>query len=659
MAAPYDLNDDSVVVIIGSGAGGGTLGNELAQKGIDVVILEAGNRIEHEEFINDEWESFAQLAWLDNRTTGGGWRVSKDFPNLPAWIVKAVGGTTTHWAGASLRFQEHEFKTLTHYGKVEGANLLDWPITLADLEPYYAKAEDKMGVTRTNGIEGLPGNNNFKILKAGADKLGYKECHTGNMAINSAPRDDRNSCQQTGFCFQGCKWGAKWSTLYTEIPKGEATGKLEVRPNSHVVKIEHDKSGKVTAVVYADKDGNLKSQKARIVCVAGNSIESPRLLLNSHSSMFPDGLANSSGQVGKNYMRHTTGSVYAVFEKPVHMYRGTTMAGIIRDEARHDPSRGFVGGYELETLSLGIPFMAAFLDPGGWGRSFTSAMDQYANMAGLWIVGEDMPQEQNAVKLHGELKDKYGMPIPDVWFTDHPNDEAMRNHAYSQGMALYEAVGATRAFPTPPYPSTHNLGTNRMSEKPQDGVVNKHGQTHDIKNLFVSDGSQFTTGAAENPTLTIVTLAIRQADYIAEQMGGRCDLTILPGGAGARAGSPARLPPRLFTEVGTTSLRDGLGPCEPASVAERGERLGAFLGLVDDAADAHGRRGVGARSCGDRHRIAAPDEAVAKPGGDPKHRQGEVAQDHGGQGEAPDMPVKGLAQKDFAAIPGGDKQPEG
>ncbi len=347
MAAPYDLNDDSVVVIIGSGAGGGTLANELAQKGIDVVVLEAGARIEHEEFINDEWDSFAQLAWLDHRTTGGGWRVAKDFPNLPAWIVKAVGGTTTHWAGASLRFQEHEFKTLTHYGKVEGANLLDWPITLADLEPYYAKAEDKMGVTRTNGIEGLPGNNNFKILKAGADKLGYKECHTGNMAINSADRDDRMSCQQTGFCFQGCKWGAKWSTLYTEIPKGEATGKLEVRPQSHVIKIEHDANGKVNAVVYADKDGNMKSQKARIVCVAGNSIESPRLLLNSASSKFPDGLANSSGQVGKNYMRHTTGSVYAVFDKPVHFYRGTTMAGIIRDEARHDPSRGFVGGYEL------------------------------------------------------------------------------------------------------------------------------------------------------------------------------------------------------------------------------------------------------------------------------------------------------------------------
>ncbi|SDO83371.1 Choline dehydrogenase [Phyllobacterium sp. YR620] len=521
MAAPYDLKDDSVVVIIGSGAGGGTLGNELAQKGIDVVILEAGARHEYDDFINDEWDSFGQLAWVDKRTTSGDWRVAKDFPNLPAWIVKSVGGSTTHWAGASLRFQDHEFEALTHYGKVKGANLLDWPITLAELEPYYAKAEDKMGVTRTNNIEGLPGNNNFKVLKAGADKLGYKECNTGHMAINSAERDDRMSCQQTGFCFQGCKWGAKWSTLYTEIPKGETTGKLEVRPNSMVQKIEHDKSGKVTGVLYVDKDGKQQLQKARIVAVAGNSIESPRLLLNSASSMFPDGLGNSSGQVGRNYMRHTTGSVYAVFEKPVHMYRGTTMAGIIRDEAKHDPSRGFVGGYEMETLSLGIPFLAAFLDPGAWGRSFTSALDQYVNMAGMWIVGEDMPQEDNRITLHKDEKDKYGLPIANVNFSDHPNDKAMRDHAYQQGQELYKSVGAVRTFPTPPYPSTHNLGTNRMSEKAKDGVVNKNGQSHDIKNLFIADGSQFTTGGAENPTLTIVSLAIRQADYIAQEMAAK------------------------------------------------------------------------------------------------------------------------------------------
>ncbi|MEW5890762.1 MAG: GMC family oxidoreductase [Pseudomonadota bacterium] len=519
--AKIDQNDDSAAVIIGSGAGGGTLANELCQKGIKVVVLEAGARQSIDTFINDEWKSFAQLAWLDKRTTSGTWRIAKDFPNLPAWICKTVGGTTTHWAGASLRFQEHEFKARTVYGEIKDANLLDWPLTLQELEPYYTKAEDKMGVTRTHGIPGLPGNNNFKVMYAGAVKLGYKDVHTGRMAINSRPRDGRGSCLQIGFCFQGCKSGAKWSVLYTELPKAEATGNLDLRPESHVVRIEHNAAGKVTGVVYFDKDGKEQRQKARIVCVAGNSIETPRLLLLSATSKYPDGLANSSGQVGRNYMRHMTGSVYAAFNQPVHMYRGTTMAGYIGDEGGNNPKRGFVGGYEMETLSLGLPFMAAFLNPGAWGEEFSWWLDHYTHMAGMWLVGEDMPRESNRVTLNKDVKDKYGNPVPNVHFDDHANDIAMRNHAYEQGEKVYKAAGAIRTFRTPPYPSTHNLGTCRMSSNPRDGVCNKWGQTHDIPNLFISDGSQFTTGGAENPTLTIVTLAIRQADYIAQQMTQR------------------------------------------------------------------------------------------------------------------------------------------
>ena len=320
--AKFDYNDDSVVVIVGSGAGGGTLANELCQKGVKVVVLEAGKRQSSATFINDEWKSFGQLAWTDKRTTSGNWRVAKDFPELPAWICKTVGGTTTHWAGASLRFHEHEFRARTTYGSIDHANLLDWPITLSDLQPYYARAENKMGVTRTNGIPGLPGNNNFKIMYDGATKVGYKNCNTGHMAINSRPRAGRGQCMQLGFCFQGCKSGAKWSTLYTEIPAGEATGRLEVRPESHVMRIETNAAGKASSVIYMDADGKQQRQRARVVCVAGNSIETPRLLLLSESSKNPDGLANSSGQVGRNYMRHTTGSVYGVFKEPVHFLSG-------------------------------------------------------------------------------------------------------------------------------------------------------------------------------------------------------------------------------------------------------------------------------------------------------------------------------------------------
>jgi choline dehydrogenase-like flavoprotein len=513
-----DYNDDSAVLIIGSGAGGGTLANELCQKGIKVILLEAGKHYSIQDFHNDEWQAFSQLAWLDKRTTSGDWRVAKDFPNLPAWICKTVGGTTTHWAGASLRIQDYEFKAKTVYGDIENANLLDWPLGLEDLADYYHKAEDKMGVTRTHGIPGLPGNNNFKVMHAGAMQLGYKHVNTGHMAINSRPRDGRSSCLQLGFCFQGCKSGAKWSTLYTEIPAAEATGNLDLRTETHVLRIEHSESGKVNGVEYVDNEGNHHLQKAKIICVAGNSIETPRLLLNSQTSQYPDGLANSSGQVGRNYMRHTTGSVFSMFEKPVNMHRGTTMAGVIQDESINDPKRGFVGGYELETLSLGLPFMAAFLNPGAWGKEFSHALENYKHLAGMWIVGEDMPQEKNGVTLHPTEKDQFGMPVPNVHYDDHLNDIKMRNHAYKQGIAIYEAVGATNTYEVPPYPSTHNLGTCRMSKRASDGVCNKWGQTHDIENLFISDGSQFTTGAAENPTLTIVSLAIRQADYIAGQL---------------------------------------------------------------------------------------------------------------------------------------------
>jgi len=518
MPAKFDLNDSSVVVIIGSGAGGGTLANELAHKGVSSVVLEAGKRIEITDFKNDEDAMFGLFTWLDPRTASGSWYVAQTSPDLPAWICKLVGGTTVHWGGVALRFQEHEFKTRTRYGALAGANLLDWPIDFKEMEPYYERAELKVGVAGTHGMPRLPASNHCKVLFAGAKKMGYTKYWTANLAINSVPHDGRASCQQTGFCVQGCTFGAKWSTLYTEIPRAEATGKCEVRPESQVLHIEHDKSGKVTGVVYGDRTGTLQRQKARIVCVAGNSIESPRLLLNSSSSLFPQGLANSSGQVGRNYMRHVTSLVFAAFDKPVHMYRGTANGGIVMDEARLDTQRGFAGGYNLETLPQGLPSFAQNIIPGGWGRDRAFWIDNYANVAGVWIIGEDMARETNRVTLHPHRKDQHGLPIPNVHVDDHPNDIAMQNHGLQQADALYKSIGAKRTVHHLPFPSTHNMGTCRMSEKPQDGVVNRWGQSHDVENLFVSDGSQFTSSGGENPTLTLVALTIRQAEYIADQM---------------------------------------------------------------------------------------------------------------------------------------------
>ena len=198
------------------------------------------------------------------------------------------------------------------------------------------------------------------------------------------------------------------------------------------------------------------------------------------------------------------------------------MAACIKDERYHRPSREFVGGYYMQTLHLGLSFFAGRLannlDFAGWGLEYARTMEAYEYVAGMWLVGEDMPRETNRVTLHPTEKDQFGMPIPNVHFDDHVNDIAMGNHAYKHGAMVYDAIGATRVVRTPPGPSTHNLGTCRLSCRPEDGVCNKWGQTHDIENLFISDGSQFTTSTAENPTLTIVALAIRQADYIADQM---------------------------------------------------------------------------------------------------------------------------------------------
>ena len=356
---------ESAVVIIGSGAGGGTMAYELTKAGIPCVCLEAGPYLKPEDYTNDEWGAFGQMAWLDKRTTSGNWRVARDFPGLPTWLVKAVGGTTTHWAGATPRFLEYEFKTKSTYGNIEGASLLDWPIDLEEMSDYYTKAENAIGSTHRSGRAPLPANNNYKVFANGAKNVGYKFYATGPYGTNAEPYDGRPASIQDGFNFQGDKNGSKWSTAKREIPRALETGLLDLRTNSHVIKITHDKKGNVDGVLYMDKDKNLQKQAARVVVVSGNSIESPRLLLLSESNMYPDGLANSSGQVGRNYMRHMTGSMYARFDKPVHMYRGETMAGFCADEVKHDPNRGFVGGYYMETLSIGPAFMGAFLDPGG------------------------------------------------------------------------------------------------------------------------------------------------------------------------------------------------------------------------------------------------------------------------------------------------------
>ncbi|MCE7002346.1 GMC family oxidoreductase [Kibdelosporangium philippinense] len=510
--------DDAVVVVIGSGPGGATLAHQLAMRSVPVVVLEAGPWIANEEFVNDDNKAFEQLSWLEPRLATGSWSLATDFPSLPAWNARCVGGTAVLWTGVCPRFKAHEFRALSTYGGVDGAALADWPIGLAELEPFYSSAEQAIGVTHRHGKKPLPANNNYKVLAEGARRVGYRHYATGPYAGNAEPYDGRPATLQDGFNSQGDKHGSKWSPLVREIPRAIATGNVEVRTQCQAVQITLGADGRADSVIYADPSGALHRQRAVAVAVAGNAIETPRLLMLSAESRHPDGLANSSGQLGRNYMRHATGVVHGQFPEPVHHYRGENMAGVVSDESRHDPARGFVGGYYMEMISQGLPSFVTFATPGAWGRAYTEIIEAYTHTASIWICGEDMPQPTNRVTLSDTLKDSVGLPAPEVHYDDHPNDLALRTHAYGQAEAIMSAVGATRLLRSPAMPSGHNMGTARMSTDPATGVVNAFGQAHDVNNLYICDGSIFTTGAAANPTLTIVALAMRQAAYLTNQL---------------------------------------------------------------------------------------------------------------------------------------------
>ena len=267
-------------------------------------------------------------------------------------------------------------RTRATYGDIPGANLLDWPITLAEMEPWYAKAEDKMGVTRTNGIPGLPGNNNFKVMEAGAKKLGYKEVHTGNMAINSEARDGRGACQQIGFCFQGCKSGAKWSTLYTEIPQGRGDRQSRGAPQQHG---DQDRARRVR---QGDGRGLCRPER-RAAAPEGARRGGRRQLDREPAAVAQQRLDHVPGRACQ-FVRAGRPQLHAPHDRQRVRARSRSRCTCIAappwpassaTRRSNDPKRGFVGGYEMETLSIGVPFMAAFLNPGAWGRSFTSAME--------------------------------------------------------------------------------------------------------------------------------------------------------------------------------------------------------------------------------------------------------------------------------------------
>jgi len=512
MATRFDKNDASVVVVIGSGAGGATVSRSLAQAGIDVVCLEAGGHMGR--IVTDNAAMFPRLTWLDRRIGSG-----ELPPDFPVWSGKNVGGTTLHWTASVPRIPDQEFTPTRYFGGLENCTAIDWPVPLEEMQHYYDLAEKDMGVSGTNGWPRLPASNNYLVMEAGARKIGLSKVHRGNMAINSVARGGRPACIQLGFCVSGCAIDAKWTAANTPLVQALATDHFELRPQSFVLRVEHDAQGRADSVVYVDADGALQRQKARAVCMAANSIDTPRILLNSESAKFPAGFANGSGRVGRHFVKHVFAIVTAIMPHPVHFNRGTDNLGHVHDFVDQDPDRGFAGGFQFQQVGFDPATLSNLARPGAWGAEYAAQLGQYDRFAGLLVVGEDPSQADNGVSLHPSEKDQHGMPVPVVHYVSHENSNRMRDFGVAKARELYESLGAEEVFLGPLPPSTHNMGTCRMAANGDQGVCDQWGRSFDVPNLFVSDGSQFPSSASSNPTITIVALATRQAEHIAGMMG--------------------------------------------------------------------------------------------------------------------------------------------
>ena len=313
---------------------------------------------------------------------------------------------------------------------------------------------------------------------------------------------------------------AKSSVDVTYIPKAEATGKVIVRPECIATRIRVDAKGKAKSVIYFDKNGVEHEQKARIIIVSAGTIQSPRLLLNSKSKIFPDGLANGSGLVGKFFTQHLPVTSAAVFPDRIDSFRGFFGGATSQDLAKTAPTNSFVRGWchELHSGIKGPLKMALFSRT--WGRQLKDYMRKYfGDVAGITTVGEQLPDERNCVELDPEVKDNYGMPVPRITFEPRKNDRLMLEAMKKNIKEIYDAAGATEILYTSYRPGTasHIVETCRMGNDSKTSVLNSFCQSYDVPNLFVIDGSCFVTIGTANPSLTIQAIAVRASEYIIEQ----------------------------------------------------------------------------------------------------------------------------------------------
>jgi choline dehydrogenase-like flavoprotein len=512
----FKPSDEVDYLIVGCGSAGGVLLQRLARAGFNVVALEAGPFWDTErDWVSDEAGSH-KLYWEEPRVTGGDHPLALGANNCG----KGVGGGSVHWAAFTPRLHPSDFEVHTRDGVA-----VDWPISYEILRPYYEQLELEMPVAGpayypwghphgyAYGPHPMGGVGNALIK--GCTALKIPVSIGGPVAILSGSHGDRPHCIYRGFCIQGCKVGAKASTLVTHVPDALENG-AEIRDHAMASRIELGKHGKVTGVHYFDRHGDEHFQRAKAVIVSGYSIETPRLLLNSACPGFDNGLANSSDTVGRYLMAQAGNVILGRFDEPVRMYKAPPAHALTEEFYETNPKNNFARGFAIQTVGpLPIAFgkqMVAAKKAWGWG--LRREMMDYNHWAAFGLLGEILPWPDNRVTLAADT-DRFGLRVAHVSFNLKENDQKLIKSAKEKTMEVMHAAGATEVVQEARY--AHLVGAARMGSDPRTSVVDKFGRSHDIANLFICDGSILPTQGSANPGLTIQALAARTADYLISQ----------------------------------------------------------------------------------------------------------------------------------------------
>ncbi len=518
------------VLIVGAGASGGVAALRLARAGVRVVCLEQGHWPDRADFRGAEpdWELSAQTRWSGSPNQRG---APEDYPiddsssDISILNYNGVGGGTVLYNAQWPRMAPADFAVRSVDGIAD-----DWPLRYEDLLPYYEQTDREIGVSGLGGnpmfppgadppLPPLPIGRAGLLLARAHDRLGWHWWPDTN-AILSAPYLGRRPCVQRAACGQGCAEGAKSSTDLSHLPGAMDAG-ARVIVGARVHRLAVDRRGLVTGAEWTDGDGTRRFQSADVVLLACNGIGTPRLLLNSSSARFPEGLANDSGLVGKRLMLHPLATVTGYFDHELRSWQGQAGGAIQSMEFyRSDAGRGFVRGARWSLVPTGGPLRNALggRGPSAWGRGHHREFRRRFGRGAAWVlICEDLPEETNRVELSPGLADSSGVPAPRIVYRVSENSKRLREWHAGRAVESLREAGAHATEVTMVGRNGHLMGTARMGEDPDASVVDPWGMAHDVPNLGIIDGSVFVTAGGANPTSTIVSLALRAADHLLER----------------------------------------------------------------------------------------------------------------------------------------------